>query len=71
MCEDTTPQCNVFYPSQRKESMMAQSPPHVVIVEGGIGGLFAANALIAGGIQVSVYEQAPGIGEIGAGVSSR
>jgi flavin-dependent dehydrogenase len=48
--------------------MMAKSPPHVVIVGGGIGGLFAANALIAGGIEVSVYEQAPAIGEIGAGV---
>src|SRR3982074_3973058 len=48
--------------------MMVQSPPHVVIVGGGIGGLFAANALIAGGIAVSVYEQAPAIGEIGAGV---
>jgi salicylate hydroxylase len=48
--------------------MMVQSPPHVVIVGGGIGGLFAANALIAGGVAVSVYEQAPAIGEIGAGV---
>jgi len=47
---------------------MVESPPHVVIVGGGIGGLFAANALIAGGIAVSVYEQAPAIGEIGAGV---
>ncbi len=47
---------------------MAQSPPRVVIVGGGIGGLFAANALIAQGIEVSVYEQAPAIGEIGAGV---
>ncbi|HXO72652.1 MAG TPA: FAD-dependent monooxygenase [Bradyrhizobium sp.] len=42
--------------------------PNVVIVGGGIGGLFAANALIAHGLQVSVYEQAPGLGEVGAGV---
>ncbi|HYS87848.1 MAG TPA: FAD-dependent monooxygenase, partial [Bradyrhizobium sp.] len=42
--------------------------PHVVIVGGGIGGLFAANALIAQGLRVAVYEQAPAIGEIGAGV---
>jgi salicylate hydroxylase len=42
--------------------------PNVVIVGGGIGGLFAANALIAHGLQVSVYEQAPSLGEIGAGV---
>ena len=42
--------------------------PKVVIVGGGIGGLFAANALIAHGLQVSVYEQAPALGEVGAGV---
>ena len=40
----------------------------VVIVGGGIGGLFAANALIAQGLQVSVYEQASALGEVGAGV---
>jgi salicylate hydroxylase len=48
--------------------MMAGERPHVVIVGGGIGGLFAANALIAHGLKVSVYEQAPALGEIGAGV---
>jgi salicylate hydroxylase len=42
--------------------------PRVMIVGGGIGGLFAANALLAHGIPVSVYEQAPALGEIGAGV---
>jgi salicylate hydroxylase len=47
---------------------MAQSRPHVAIVGAGIGGLFAANALVAQGIPVSVYEQAPAIGEVGAGV---
>ena len=47
---------------------MAQPSPRVAIVGGGIGGLFAANALIAQGITVSVYEQAPAIGEVGAGV---
>ena len=30
--------------------------------------MFAANALIAQGLQVSVYEQAPALGEVGAGV---
>ena len=40
----------------------------VVIVGGGIGGLFAAKALIAHGIDVSLYEQAPALGEVGAGV---
>src|SRR6478752_2258050 len=47
---------------------MANARPNVVIVGGGIGGLFAANALIAQGLRVSVYEQAPSLGEVGAGV---
>jgi salicylate hydroxylase len=47
---------------------MAQSRPHAVIVGGGIGGLFVANALINYGLSVSVYEQAPALGEVGAGV---
>ena len=47
---------------------MVRFRPRVVIVGGGIGGLFAANALIARGLQVSVYEQAAALGEIGAGV---
>src|SRR5947209_7913919 len=48
--------------------MTVQNKPHIAIVGGGIGGLFAANALIAHGLSVSVYEQAPALGEIGAGV---
>jgi 2-polyprenyl-6-methoxyphenol hydroxylase-like FAD-dependent oxidoreductase len=40
----------------------------VAIIGGGIGGLFAANALLERGIETSVYEQAPELGEIGAGV---
>ena len=40
----------------------------VAIVGGGIGGLFAANALISQGLSVAVYEQAPALGEAGAGV---
>jgi salicylate hydroxylase len=47
---------------------MVELRPHIVVVGGGIGGLFAANALIAQGLRVSVYEQAPALGEIGAGV---
>src|SRR4051794_27477911 len=42
--------------------------PNVVVVGGGIGGLFAANAMLAHGVNVSVYEQAPTLGEVGAGV---
>jgi salicylate hydroxylase len=48
--------------------MIVPSRPRVAIVGGGIGGLFAANALVAQGLEVSVYEQAPALGEIGAGV---
>ena len=47
---------------------MVKSRPSVAVVGGGIGGLFAANALIAHGLRVAVYEQAPALGEIGAGV---
>src|SRR6266550_4642718 len=47
---------------------MTNSKPHIAVVGGGIGGLFAANALIAQGLRVSVYEQAPALGEVGAGV---
>src|SRR6187549_3878887 len=47
---------------------MANARLNVVIVGGGIGGLFAANALISQGLRVSVYEQAPSLGEVGAGV---
>jgi len=47
---------------------MVEKRPNVVVIGGGIGGLFAANALIARGVIVSVYEQAPALGEMGAGV---
>lgn len=47
---------------------MTAPPLDVVVVGGGIGGLFAANALVARGIRTTVYEQAPALGEIGAGV---
>ena len=46
---------------------MSRPPLKITIIGGGIGGLFAANALIATGLEVSVYEQAPELGEIGAG----
>jgi salicylate hydroxylase len=38
------------------------------IVGGGIGGLSAANAMLRRGVDVTVYEQAPALGEVGAGV---
>ena len=40
----------------------------VAVVGGGIGGLAAANALLHRGVDVQVYEQAPELGEVGAGV---
>jgi len=39
----------------------------IAIVGGGIGGLFAANALLAHGLRVGVYEQAPALGEVRSG----
>jgi salicylate hydroxylase len=47
---------------------MAKRRLNVIIVGGGIGGLFAANALITHGLDVSLYEQAAALGEVGAGV---
>ena len=47
---------------------MTARRPKIAIVGGGIGGLFAAIALVARGFQVAVYEQAAALGEIGAGV---
>ena len=41
----------------------------IAIVGGGIGGLSAAVALQAAGARVRVYEQAPELGEVGAGVA--
>jgi salicylate hydroxylase len=50
------------------KAMVPRSGFSIAIVGGGIGGLFTANALIAQGFTVNVYEQAPALGEIGAGV---
>jgi 2-polyprenyl-6-methoxyphenol hydroxylase-like FAD-dependent oxidoreductase len=42
--------------------------PNIIIVGGGIGGLFGAKALLMRGLEVELYEQAPALGEVGAGV---
>ena len=47
---------------------MTSQASRVAVVGGGIGGMAAANAMIRRGIDVTVYEQAPALGEIGAGV---
>jgi salicylate hydroxylase len=41
----------------------------VLVIGGGIGGLAAALGLQRAGLKVKVYEQAPHIGEVGAGLS--
>ena len=42
--------------------------PKIVIIGGGIGGLTAAIALVRKGLAAEVYEQAPELNEVGAGV---
>jgi salicylate hydroxylase len=48
---------------------MSRSTLRVAIAGGGIGGLAAANALLQRGVDVRVYEQAPALAEVGAGVA--
>ncbi|MCB1536968.1 MAG: 3-hydroxybenzoate 6-monooxygenase [Rhodoblastus sp.] len=47
---------------------MAQDSNRIIVVGGGIGGLAASLALVRQGFDVTVLEQAPEIGEIGAGI---
>ena len=47
---------------------MTQPSPKVLIAGAGIGGLATALALLQRGIDVDVFEQAPQLGDIGAGV---
>jgi 3-hydroxybenzoate 6-monooxygenase len=47
---------------------MPNSPAHIVIAGGGIGGLAAAIGLAQKGIPSTVLEKAPALGEIGAGI---
>jgi salicylate hydroxylase len=47
---------------------MTDKPLSIAIIGGGIGGLSAALSLLHAGFDVHVYEQARGIGEIGAGI---
>jgi salicylate hydroxylase len=48
--------------------MPAKRSPRILIAGGGIGGLTAALALLKRGFDVDVYEQAPALREVGAGV---
>jgi salicylate hydroxylase len=47
---------------------MARESSRIIVVGGGIGGLAASLALARQGFEVTVLEQAPEIGEIGAGI---
>jgi salicylate hydroxylase len=47
---------------------MTGVPQKIVIVGGGIGGLAAALSLLKRGLDVEVYEQAPELKEVGAGI---
>ena len=47
---------------------MSETTSTVLVAGGGIGGLAAALALVRRGFRVRVFEQAPDIGEIGAGM---
>ncbi len=50
--------------------MKKDQKPRIIIVGAGIGGLTAAASLLKRGFPVRVYEQAPALGEIGAGIQS-
>src|ERR1051325_10402782 len=47
---------------------MVESDRKVVVIGGGIGGLTTALALLSRGIDVDVFEQAPRLGDVGAGI---
>ena len=51
-----------------KETRISTKRIRAAIVGGGIGGLSAANALHRSGIDVTVFEQASALGEVGAGL---
>src|SRR5436853_1715384 len=48
---------------------MSTSSLRVAVVGGGIGGVAAATALLQRGMHVRLYEQAPALTEVGAGVA--
>ena len=59
-----------MYAFFKMEHPMSNVPSElpVLVAGGGIGGLAAALALVRRGFKVQVFEQAPEIGEIGAGI---
>src|SRR5215467_5878308 len=59
-------ECDTRLSTEAQE--MRESETSVAIVGGGIGGLAAALSLLHAGLDVQVYEQAPALGEVGAGI---
>src|SRR5215468_5981572 len=59
-------ECDTRLSTEAQE--MRESETSVAIVGGGIGGLAAALSLLHAGFEVQVYEQAPALGEVGAGI---
>src|SRR5262249_44809405 len=47
---------------------LRHGPHKIAVIGAGIGGLAAALALLRRGLDVDVYEQAPQLGEVGAGI---
>src|SRR5690348_1005572 len=52
----------------RSSASLSIAPLSIVIIGGGIGGLTAALALLRAGFDARVYEQAPTLSEVGAGI---
>src|SRR5262249_268721 len=57
--------------ARRDRTSIAMKKYRVLIAGAGLGGLSAASCLMKAGHQVEVYEQAPKLGEIGAGIHIR
>jgi salicylate hydroxylase len=69
---DTTPKLTLLSISERislyERCILTAGILRVAVVGGGIGGLATGLALSRYGIDVGVYEQAPALGEVGAGL---
>jgi salicylate hydroxylase len=59
---------NYLYIGAKYRQRFIVSKPKILIAGAGLGGLSAACALMQAGYQVEVFEQAPKLGEIGAGI---
>src|SRR6266851_7323204 len=62
------PNCSHFIGGDHKQMNRKSADVPVLVAGGGIGGLAAALALTRQGFAVKVLEQAPQLGEIGAGI---